>query len=71
MVKGIFRHSSRRNFYWGAKSGPKSQKKNLPKKKSHEAHQIDQQNVPNSKMYVVRVKNDYFVFQGPKGVGID
>ena len=48
--------------------GPKVVR-NLPKKKSFkncsEAHQIDQPNVVNAKMYVVGAKNNFF-FKGQK-----
>ena len=39
-------------------------------KKCHEAHEIDQRNVLNAKMYVVGAKNHCFVFRGPKVVKI-
>ena len=50
-----------------AKSGPKS-RQNFSVNKCHEAHQIDQRNVLNTKMYVVGSKMNFY--QGSKVVKI-
>ena len=51
MVKGNLGAEATEFFSWGAKSGPKSRKPFF--QKCHEAHQIDQRNVLNAKMYVM------------------